>query len=761
MQERIYKNFSWLALLTLGIASVVIYLPAISAPLVFDDQFTIITNEGLAQWDYWLHYSWLHLLNNLDTVFAKNIFRPVLFISLALNQYLLGQSPEGFRAINLVIHAINTILVFVVVRRGFEGIRFSPASPVWTPILAAAFVAATFAVHPVQSEPVIYISARSSSLSLMFMLIAWLLIERVLVREATGQAGLLRTIFRYTAAVLCTGVAVLSKESAVILPVILFIYDRWIITPQTIAATDEPDVRARSLRQSILFVSPFAIVAILFAAFRLSVLGVTEALEVRPGDFHLLATNLKAYWHYFWLWLAPISLSIDHDFVYEHSLLNWRSLAAATGLLLVLWWAWKRRQSAPLTAFAVMGTIISLIPTTGITPLQDILVENRMYGGTIFIALIVLQMIRFFWDVGETRARVWTVAAAIAVLSLWIWRIEVRMRDWNSALTLWEATSRVSGTKSRVHYNLGVAYLDAGRDEKAMEEFSRAIELDPNNDSARLNLATLAISVAFKMTLWDERSVKRMEHYLQLARTELRYLADRGYKRPEAFYNLADSYRLENQPREALYFALEAVRADPERGPSYDLLGRIYEMYAIDPEVIREYDPGRWQSRKDWLNEKERLTAEYHKYYDQAFDAYTQALELGVPNRVEVMKLQARAKLRSGDPEEAERLMYGVINESADDPRSHFMMGTILDARNRTHLARDYYRTAIQIDPTFADAHFRLARLLEKERDYAGAEAHYRNAQNFDSRYQKAWFEFQKLLTTAEIDITPRFRPPR
>ncbi len=763
MQERIYKNFSWFLLLTLAVAAVAVFIPAIGAPLVFDDQFTIVTNPGISAFDYLMQTGGPgEVIRHLDAIFEKNIFRPVLFISLAVNNYLGEGSPAAFRAFNLFLHALNTILVFIAVRRGFEGL--SPRYENRGPLLAAACVAACFALHPVQSETAIYITARSSALAFFFMMCSWVLLERLLVREVLGESRRVRDLFRYLLALLLAMVAVLSKETAVVLPVLLLLYDRWIIAPRAGMAPDSAEgmpPAGRPLSRSLMFVSPFIVVAGLFAAFRLSVLGRVEEIEVRPGEFHILATNLKAYWHYFWLWLFPVRLSIDHGFQYEHHLFNLRTVASAAGLALLLYWAWHRRGIAPVATFAVLGAIVTLLPTTGITPLRDILVENRMYGGTVFLGLLLVQAARLFWDVGEGGVKLRVALAVCLLLGAWVWRVQLRTADWTSAVSLWESAASVSAGKSRVHYNLGVAYAYAGREADAFKAYTKAVELDPENYEARLNMASLGISQAFNQTLWDESSVIAMERQLQIARTELLSLSQKGQKRVEALFNLADSYRLEFKPREALYFTQEALSVDPQRAELYELLGKIYEQYAIDPAVIETYDPALWKSRDQWLSEKHRLEEDYLHYSDLAFRAYTTALELGTTNQIEVMKLQARAKLHSGDLEEAERLSYGVLNQAAGDPKVHFNLAVILEVRNRPDLAADFYRTAIQLDPSYALAHLRLARLLERQEDYAGADAHFRLAQNFDDRYQKDYLDFQKHVGDLGVDVTPRFRSPR
>ncbi len=758
MQERIYRNWSWLTMLLIVTGTVMVYIGAISAPLVFDDQFTILSNPGISAFDYLLSaHGWIELWKYADAIFEKNIFRPVLFISLALNNHFGGGTPELFRAFNYLLHAFNAVLVFAACRRGFEGLR--PDYGSLAPVYAAAFVAAVFAVHPVQSEPAIYITARSSSLAFLFMMLSWLTIERLLVREALGEKPRWTDPLQYVLAALLALVGLLSKETAVVLPVLLLLYDRWIVTPAANRLAEGG--KTRTPGESILFLLPFFLAAGVFAVFRISVLGRSEGFEVRPGEFSILATNLKSYWHYFWLWLAPVHLAIDHDFAYEIRFLNPRTILAATGLALLGGLAWRRRHKSPVTAIAVFGAIVTLMPTNLITPLKDILVENRMYAGTVFVGLLLVQAARFFWEVGKTGERVLVATAALLLLGTWTARIQARIADWSSPVTLWEAEAMVSPGKSRVQYNLGVAYALAGREDDAVKAYVKAVEADQMNYEARLNIASLSISQAFNQTLWDRTSVDQMNRNLQVARTELKFLSEHSPKRFEALYNLADSYRLEREPREALYFAREAFRADSARPEIYELMGRIYEMYAIDPAVIRDFNPALWESRNDWLDERHRLEEDYVRYYELAFRCYSLALDYGAPNQVEVLRLQTRAKLRTGDPEEAERLGYRVVNAAANDPMAHFELARILELRNRPDLAKDYYRTAIQLDPSFAQAHVRLARLLEKEEDYAGASSHFQIAQNFDDRYKKDFLDFQKHLADLGIELAPKFRPPK
>ncbi len=201
--DQLARSTSWPALLLPvlpAMAIVLLWWPSLPASFQFDD-WNVIVNEprvhSLAAW-------WQSMPG----------IRPLLKLSYALNMSV-DAGPMGFRVVNILIHALSATLVWSLLRT--RGVRAGLAETVTS--RAALLAALIFALHPVQTEAVTYISGRSSSLAACFCLLSlycWVRSEQT--RHPPGVAGWL------AACCVCFGLAVATKETALVLPLALLLY---------------------------------------------------------------------------------------------------------------------------------------------------------------------------------------------------------------------------------------------------------------------------------------------------------------------------------------------------------------------------------------------------------------------------------------------------------------------------------------------------------------------------------------------------------
>src|SRR5262249_34228272 len=139
--------------------------------------------------------------------------RPVLMLSYGLNQVLFGASPAAYHAVNVLIHALNACLVFLIIRRLLEKADWSERQRQ----AGAAAGALVFLIHPLQTESVSYIAGRSESLASAFLLLAY----AVFLYDRRGAISWRRAL----AVIVLFGLAVKTKENAVSLAGILLLTD--------------------------------------------------------------------------------------------------------------------------------------------------------------------------------------------------------------------------------------------------------------------------------------------------------------------------------------------------------------------------------------------------------------------------------------------------------------------------------------------------------------------------------------------------------
>ena len=188
-----------LTVATLGAA---VYVNSLTNPFVYDDFRLIVENRALAA------------PGDLQAVVWHDITRPLVNLSYALDAAIWGIRPVGFHVTNVLLHALNVALLFAVA----WGLALDSRR---TPLASAVIAAAAFAVHPMLSQAVGYISARADLLCASFVLLAWLAARRYLLhgRILWAVAALDAGLF---------GLA--SKEVAAMLPFVLLVYDRRLIS---------------------------------------------------------------------------------------------------------------------------------------------------------------------------------------------------------------------------------------------------------------------------------------------------------------------------------------------------------------------------------------------------------------------------------------------------------------------------------------------------------------------------------------------------
>src|SRR5262245_5475234 len=149
-------------------AAVAVYLNALNNPFVYDDYHTVVNNTSLER------------LSDLRAIVMHDVTRPIVNLSYAIDRQLFGRGSLGFHRTNLALHALNVLLLFVLARRLYSEVRLkadttyaaSGFSRTSTPTLMAFAAALLFAVHPMMTEAVGYVSGRSELLCGVFFLLA-------------------------------------------------------------------------------------------------------------------------------------------------------------------------------------------------------------------------------------------------------------------------------------------------------------------------------------------------------------------------------------------------------------------------------------------------------------------------------------------------------------------------------------------------------------------------------------------------------------
>lgn len=384
--------------------------------------------------------------------------RPLLKLTYALN-HASGLGLAGFHAVNVALHAANALLVLALVTR-LEA-RAAPPGP--APLVAALL----FALHPVQTEAVTYVSGRSASLCAAFVLasaLAWLA-----GRERGGPA------LARIASPLLFGLALGAKEVAIALPAALV----------ALEATDprRPFSWRAALRATA---AHWALVAVAGAAFLASPVYrrmIAASLALRDPVANVL-THLRAV-----AWLAgqvvrPDLLDADPALPVL-SRLDAASLATAAALLGATAAGVALAHRRPAHAAALLWTIAWLAPAGWLVPRFEPANDRQLYLALVGPAWLVARALA---SKDATALRRSVAAAMVVALGA---ATAARNRVYADEVRFWEAVVSRSPGSPRAHNQLGFALAARCRSVEAEEAFSRALALDPSYVRAAVNLVLL------------------------------------------------------------------------------------------------------------------------------------------------------------------------------------------------------------------------------------------------------------------------------
>jgi protein O-mannosyl-transferase len=445
------RSISWPALLLPAlpaVATILLWWPALPASFQFDD-WNVIVNEprvhSLAAW-------WQSMPG----------IRPLLKLSYALNMSM-DAGPMGFRVVNVLIHALSATLVWSLLRT--RGIRAGLAEAAASH--AALIAALIFALHPVQTEAVTYISGRSSSLAACFCLLSlycWVRSEQT--RHPPGVAGWL------AACCVCFGLAVATKETALVLPLALLIY-----------SADRPvSLTLKRLTPVLSLMALMLCIALSLPTYRrllavsLDTRSIGENLLTQAHAVSYLAGQLLRVWNSNADPQLPVITS-----------LNWLSAGWCAAWLNLVVISLLRVRRAPIGAFAVLWFLVWLAPTNSLVPRLDIANDRQLYLALIGPAWWLATRL-ISWH--RTQPAPSLVVVALLVMTL-IWATYQRNSVYRTEITFWQDAAERNPGNSRAANNLGMAYAIDCQVNEAAEAFKRAIALGPDEYHARINLALL------------------------------------------------------------------------------------------------------------------------------------------------------------------------------------------------------------------------------------------------------------------------------
>jgi len=616
-------------LLFLALIGVLIYSNTFKAPFLFDDVPSIVQNP-------YIRLTNINAEEILGVASRLKAYsnRPIGHISFALNYYLHKYDTMGYHLVNILIHIITGVLLYLLIETTLKlptsipSLHHSNTPPLETgsstlpchcvtPSTIALSAAIMWLVHPVQTQSVTYVVQRMTAMAAMFYLLC--LFCYVKGRLATRGT---KSLPWFAAAALAAILAIGSKEIAATLPFFVLLYEWYFFQ----------DLSPGYLKLALPYM---AAAIILFGLLVFVYLGSNPLNAVLSGyagqPFSLtqrVLTEFRVVIYYISLLVYPhpSRLNLDHDFSLSQSLTDpVTTLFSMAAIIILTVMAIHTAKKQRLISFCILWFLGNLAIESSIIPIE-IIYEHRCYLPSMFFFLPILYLAFQHTKCGSTAI---AVAGAIIVLSS-VWTYQ-RNAVWKDPVTLWTDSVRKSAGKPRPYNNLGLALAREGRFEEAVYNYEQALHLDPEYAKAHNNLG---------FALAEQESLKEaIGHYRQALEIKPDF--------PEAHNNLGNALVAQKKVQKAVDHYFEALRLYPGYAKAHNNLGNALAIQGRFENAIYHYskalqiDSGYAGAHNNWGN-----ALAVQGRYKEAIEHYSKALEI-IPGHARAQQNLKRASRMS------------------------------------------------------------------------------------------------------------------
>jgi protein O-mannosyl-transferase len=574
---------TWWAAASLAITIGVVYAPAASVPFIFDDDGAIVKNTSIRS--LWPLVGTADYRGPLNPPRDNAVSgRPLVNLTLAINYAVGGLNPTGYHLASFAIHFCSSLLLFAIVRRAlllpYFGGQFD-ASADWLAFAAALL----WALHPLQTEAVIYASQRTELMVALFYLGTLYSSLRywnkfpLPYREGPGEGSLKsfhdssttasRNIWLLLAILACAA-GMASKEVMISAPLVVLLFDRVFVSGSV----------ANALRRSWPLYVGLAATWLLLLALNIGAPRRGSAgfhLNVAATDYWL--TQTKVLLMYLKLVVWPWPLLIHYELPYLKTLAEaWMyvlpMLILGIGTLVLLW------RNHPIGFLG--AAIFAILSATSVVPITtEVAAERRMYLPLAAIVVLVvigghLLAARRFGDRAviswkQLKIEPPLIVLVIAALSLACGITSAnRVQKFYYPMAIWEEILEHQPGNSIAHGNRAFLLHEAGNDAEAIGEYRTAVRLMPDDVTTLMDLSTLLLAKGDY-----KEAAEHLQHVVGLLPRDLRMRN-----------NLAAAlYHLHRYDDAIAQFRI-ALKIDPNNWVTYNNLGSALEDAGRYPEAI-------------------------------------------------------------------------------------------------------------------------------------------------------------------------------
>ena len=445
MNTQPVKTAVHLCLLALFI--LVVYLPVLDAPFVFDDIPNIVQNTAVQAGS---------LREIPQAIFSEvSGTRPLAMFTFAVNYYFDMLNPYGYRAVNTLIHVVNAVVLYFIVILFFRvpGSRLQKSLNPETIQIIAFWSVLIWAMNPVQHQAVTYIVQRMTSLATLF----YLLSIYTYLRYRCGDLGIKVMVFLAGS---CFVLGMASKEIMITMPVSLLLLDYFLLDGDRV-----------KLKKWFLPVTVFVIVISYFY-----IEGIVQGLFIEyPGrgfsPYERMLTEPRVLFFYLSLLFMPLParLNLEYNITVSTSLLEpVTTILSIIGIFMLLGFAWYYRKRTPLITYAFLFFFLASSVEASFLNLE-IAYLHRLYLPSVFIFPALLMYLPV-WHARHNSI------LFLVIVSLLAYGTQTRNADWQSRASLWQADYSENPRARRSLVNGAIALIEQSRYDEAINLLAPEID---------------------------------------------------------------------------------------------------------------------------------------------------------------------------------------------------------------------------------------------------------------------------------------------
>lgn len=614
------------------------------------------------------------------TTGSQGNWHPLTWISHMADCQLFGTNATWHHLHNLLLHLVNVLLLFELMRR--------MTGAVWR----SAFVAAAFALHPMHVETVAWVAERKDVLSTLF----WLLTTAAYLKYVKRPRA-----STYLPVMILLALGLMAKPMLVTLPLTLLLLDYWPLERMKTRKTDtrgKAKLKQLPLKTLIAEKIPLLIISLISCV-------ITYVVQHKGGAMLLaekgvaplnirFANTFVSYIAYIVKLFCPVKLAVLYPFPSE-GLAPYKPIAACVILILITIVVIRTASRKPYLLTGWFWYVITLVPVIGIIHVGFQAYADRYtylpYTGLfIIIAWAATDM---FGRMKHAKGILSGLAVVLFAAMIMITRCQVE--HWKDSKTLFQNTLNVTQKNYIIHHNMGIEFAAEGESDQAIEHYRKALQANPTYVKPLNNLGNEYKSLG--------RLDEAVDYYLQAIEIDPTYA--------KAHYNLGIVQGMLGRTDEAIISYRRVLQIHPDNANFHNSLGEALASKG-SPEAMSHFQKA------------VEIDSDHHVAYhnlglelasrgdlDKAFECFQKTIAIK-PDFVEAYNNIGNVFLMQKKNKQAIEYYSKTIELNPRHPLAHYNLALVLESQGKIREAADHLRQYLEEIPDNESARQKLEQLM-------------------------------------------------